>query len=59
MPSISAITIATHNMAAAVQFYSALGFTLKYGGETAGFTSFEFGQNYLNLTLQPDERAWQ
>ena len=59
MPSISAITIATHNMAAAVQFYSALGFTLKYGGETAGFTSFEFGQNYLNLTLQPAERAWQ
>ena len=57
--SISAITIATHGMATAVRFYSALGFTLKYGGETASFTSFEFGKNYLNLTAQPAEREWQ
>lgn len=59
MPSISAITLATHDMAAAAAFYSALGFTLKYGGETASFTSFAFGENYLNLTAQPADREWQ
>ncbi len=56
--AISAVTFATHDMSAAVQFYSALGFKIQYGGEKAGFTSFEFGTNYLNLTLQPAEREW-
>lgn len=56
--SISAVTLATHDMARAVRFYRALGFVLKYGGEAAPFTSFHAGAGYLNLTLQPDERRW-
>lgn len=56
--SISAITLATHDMSAAVRFYSGLGFMLRYGGEDAAFTSFCVGPNYLNLVAQPDERRW-
>ena len=37
--SISAVTLATQDMARAVQFYRALGFVQAYGGETAAFTS--------------------
>ena len=29
---INAITLATHDMARAVRFYQALGFTMRYGG---------------------------
>lgn len=56
--SLSAITLATHDMARAVRFYRALGFALLYGGETAGFTSFAAGAGYLNLIAQPTERRW-
>ncbi len=56
--SISAVTLATHDMARAVRFYLSLGFHLLYGGEEASFTSFRVGPNYLNLTLQPRERRW-
>jgi catechol 2,3-dioxygenase-like lactoylglutathione lyase family enzyme len=55
---ISAITLATHDMARAVRFYRLLGFELLYGGEEAGFTSFRAGDGYLNLTAQPVERQW-
>lgn len=57
---ISAITLATHDMARAVAFYQALGFTLKYGGPSATFTSFHVGSGYLNLMhVQPDHAlAW-
>ena len=55
--SISAITLATHDMARAVAFYDALGFRLKYGGPDASFTSFHAGAGYLNLTVAPD-RTW-
>ncbi len=55
---ISAITLATHDMARAAAFYSALGFTLKYGGAEARFTSFHAGAGYLNLTTTPAERQW-
>jgi catechol 2,3-dioxygenase-like lactoylglutathione lyase family enzyme len=51
--SISAITLATHNMARAVAFYAALGFVLKNGGANARFTSFRAGTSYLNLTTAP------
>ncbi|MFQ5874387.1 MAG: VOC family protein, partial [Dehalococcoidia bacterium] len=33
--SISAITLATNDMARSVRFYRALGFELRYGGEGA------------------------
>jgi predicted enzyme related to lactoylglutathione lyase len=56
--SISAITLATHDMARAVQFYTALGFQLKYGGEDASFSSFHTGAGFLNITVQPLDRQW-
>jgi catechol 2,3-dioxygenase-like lactoylglutathione lyase family enzyme len=56
--SISAVTLATHDMARAVQFYRALGFTLRTGGERSLFTSLNAGSSYLNITLQPPERSW-
>jgi len=54
---ISAITLATHDMARSVAFYLALGFELKYGGAQASFSSFRAGSGYLNLTAAPAERA--
>ena len=56
--SISAITLATHDMSRSVRFYRALGFDLRYGGEQASFTSFEVGASYLNLIAAPAERRW-
>jgi len=47
--SLSAITLATHDMARAVPFYLALGFPLKFGGPDEAFTSFAFGNAFLNL----------
>ena len=56
--SISAVTLATHDMARAVRFYRALGFVLRYGGEGASFTSFTVGSGYLNVIAQPSDRHW-
>jgi catechol 2,3-dioxygenase-like lactoylglutathione lyase family enzyme len=56
--SINAITLATHDMARAVRFYTALGFELAYGGPDANFTSFRAGSGYLNLIAQPEQRQW-
>jgi len=56
--SISAITLATHDMSRAVRFYRWLGFQMLYGGEEADFTSFKVGDGYLNLIAQPPERRW-
>ncbi len=47
--SINAITLATNDMARAVRFYTALGFSMAYGGETSAFTSFRVGTGHLNL----------
>ena len=58
LTGLSAITLATHDMARAVAFYEALGFALKFGGPAARFTSFRTGSSYLNLTLMPAEREW-
>ena len=55
---ISAVTLATHDMAPAVRFYRSLGFELLYGGEDANFSSFRAGPNFLNLIVQPAARAW-
>ena len=57
--SITALTLATHDMSRAVRFYAALGFDLIYGGENARFTSFRAGSGYLNLTTQPSNRRWE
>lgn len=56
--SISAVTLATHDMARAVRFYRALGFVLLYGGEQASFSSLAAGAGYLNLIAQPPEQQW-
>ena len=57
--SISAITLAVHDMARSVVFYrDQVGLTLLYGGDAAGFTSFQVGQGYLNLILEPAEILW-
>ncbi len=56
--TISAVTLATHDMERAVKFYRSLGFTLRYGGEHASFTSFFAGSSYLNLVHQPETRRW-
>lgn len=56
--SISAVTLATHDMPRAVRFYRALGFVMRYGGEDAAFTSFHAGVSYLNLIAAPPERCW-
>jgi catechol 2,3-dioxygenase-like lactoylglutathione lyase family enzyme len=53
--SISAVTLVTRDMAAAVAFYDALGFRSLYGGARAGFTSYRVGNGFLNLQLDP---AW-
>lgn len=55
---LSAITLGTHSMSRAVQFYRALGFDILHGGEEAPFTSFSAGSGYLNLTAQPPARQW-
>ncbi len=55
---VSAVTLATHDMARTVRFYRALGFLVIHGGEEASFTSFRAGTGYLNLTAQPPERQW-
>lgn len=55
---ISAITLGTHDMAAAVSFYERLGFRCKFGGPEAEFTSFFFGSGFLNLVAQPGDRRW-
>ena len=56
--SISAVTLATHDMRRAVRFYRTLGFELLYGSEDAAFSSFRVGGNFFNLILQPPERCW-
>ncbi len=56
--SISAVTLATHDMGRSVEFYTSLGFDLSYGGPDATFSTFAIGDGYLNLIAQPPERQW-
>ena len=56
--SISAVTLATHDMARSFDFYKSLGFQLHYGGPEASFTSFAIGDGYLNIIAQPADRHW-
>lgn len=50
--ALSAITLATRDMARAVRFYRLAGFEALYGGEAAAFTSFRAGDGYLNLIAE-------
>ncbi len=56
--SISAVSLATHNMTRAVTFYQALGFTVRHGGPDASFTSMNAGSSYLNLIARPSNQTW-
>jgi len=55
--AISAVTLATADMARAVRFYRSLGFRLRYGGEGAAFSSFHAGEGFLNLIADPPSPA--
>src|SRR4030095_16964153 len=56
--SISAVTFATPDMARAVRFYEALGFSIADGGETDAFTSFRVGKGSLKLAKTDDQPPW-
>ncbi len=56
--SINAVTLAVHDMSRSVRFYTALGFSVRYGGEDVSFTSLHAGSCYLNLIAQPADRRW-
>ncbi len=56
--SLSATTLATHDMARSVRFYLGLGFALHYGGEQEAFTSFTVGGSFLNIVAVSRDQAW-
>ena len=56
--AISALTLATHDMARAVRFYEQLGFALRYGGPAASFSSFSAGNACLNLIAVGADKTW-
>jgi catechol 2,3-dioxygenase-like lactoylglutathione lyase family enzyme len=56
--ALSAVTLATNDMTAAVRFYRLCGFEVLYGGEDTSFTSFRAGGGYLNLIAQASEIKW-
>lgn len=59
LEAISAVTLFTADMARAVRFYRALGFALRYGGESSDFTSFHVGPGFLNLAPgDPPAKPW-
>lgn len=58
--SLSAVTLATRDMARALHFYEAMGFRIVHGGASESFTSFAVGDSFLNLTSEPHDaiRFW-
>ena len=55
--SLSAVTLVTEDMAKSVRFYTALGFEMIYGSESADFTSFRVGSSFLNVGYRQDAGA--
>lgn len=55
---IAAITLATHDMGRALDFYRKLGGELEYGGPETAFASFRLANMCLNLVLEPPEIGW-
>mgnify|MGYP002528144911 CR=1 FL=1 len=53
LQTISAVTLVTRDMRAAVRFYESLGFKARKGASDA-FTSFPVGQTWLNLIAITD-----
>ncbi|MGE3541140.1 MAG: VOC family protein [Candidatus Tectimicrobiota bacterium] len=50
---LSAITFAVRAMPEAVTFYTALGFTLIFGGPQRPFSTLQAGEALVNLTVAP------
>ena len=59
---LNAVTLATADMAASVDFYDTLGFDLVVGGPEAAFTTYRAGRSFLNVQLDPawvpSDRVW-
>ena len=55
--SLSAVTLATRDMARAIAFYRALGFEMVSGGDDAALTSFAAGTSFLNVIAVPKDTA--
>lgn len=59
---VSAVTLATADMARSVAFYELMGFEPLFGGPDAAFTSFRAGPGFLNVQFDPDHapvpRIW-
>lgn len=51
--TLSAVTLATADMAASVRFYETAGFRVTVGGPAAPFTTLRAGAGFLNLQLDP------
>lgn len=62
--SLSAVTLATADMAVSAAFYEALGFEVLFGGADEPFTTYRAGAGFLNVQLDPawvpstDGRVW-
>ena len=54
---VSAVTLATSQMARSVRFYRSLGFDLRFGGENAEFSTLRAGATCLNLIAHPEDRG--
>ncbi len=52
--SISAVTLATADLATAIAFYEALGLVSASGSAESGFATFRVGSGYLNLQHDPE-----
>ena len=52
--ALSAVTLATADMAASVRFYEAAGFRVTVGGPDAAFTTLAAGAGFLNLQLDAE-----
>lgn len=57
--SLSAVTLATRDMAASVAFYTALGLHVSYGGPHASFTSYALPSGYLNVVRAEGDEGWR
>ena len=55
---ISAVTLGTHEMPRAVQFYCALGFEVLRGNEQSSFTSFRAGRMPAEMTERRFPPPW-
>jgi catechol 2,3-dioxygenase-like lactoylglutathione lyase family enzyme len=49
MPEINAVTLATSDMAASVDFWLVPGEGISFGGHDASFTTLRLGDNFVNL----------